>query len=185
MIDDRFCLHEMSKDELVTCESITQINKGKITVMPNHHIDELGTFRGFRYECNPKVMASLIPIPKNMYHGTTMVQCDVSEETILRLMLNHKANRELMKNFLERVEAEQHPADLNCMPLNMLENDTVLSINSSAISTVDSAPWTPEVPDRIGIYHAYVKGQHNIMRSHKLFFVCTGKLVSSSLNLLF
>ena len=177
MIDDRFCLYELSKDEQVTCESITQINKGKITVMPNHHIDEFGTFRGFRYECNPHVLASLIPISKNMYHGTTMVQCDVSEEVILRLMLNHKKNREMMSAFLQRVDGECIPATLNCMPMNMSETDVLLSLNSNVMSTRDSAVWTPEVPDRIGIYHAYVKGQHNIMRTHKLFFVCTGTAV--------
>ena len=174
MIDERFCLFELTKDEIATCESITQINNGKITVMPNHHMDELGTFRGFRYECNPATMASLLPIPKNMYHGTTMVQCDVSEDVILKLMLNHQQNRGIMQSFLQTIEKNCEPANLNCIPQNMNDSDVTLSINSSVISTVDSSHWTPEVPERIGIYHAYVKGQNNIMRSHKLFLVCSG-----------
>ena len=40
--------------------------------------------------------------------------------------------------------------------------------------SVDSKPWTPEVPDRIGLYHAYIRGFNRDVRTHRLFIVCSG-----------
>jgi len=39
---------------------------------------------------------------------------------------------------------------------------------------VDCKPWSPEVPDTIGLYHAYIRGYNRDARSHKLFIVCSG-----------
>ena len=43
-----------------------------------------------------------------------------------------------------------------------------------------SQHWTPEVPERIGIYHAYIRGFNRDVRTHKLFIVCSGGMVRAS-----
>ena len=45
---------------------------------------------------------------------------------------------------------------------------------------MDSRPWTPELPERIGIYHAYIRGYNRDVRAHKLFICCTGGLNRAS-----
>jgi len=45
---------------------------------------------------------------------------------------------------------------------------------------VDSQAWTPEVPNRIGIYHAYVRNYTREVRAHKLFISCSGGLTKAS-----
>lgn len=44
------------------------------------------------------------------------------------------------------------------------------------LRTIDSKNWTPEVPDTIGIYHAYLRGYNRDVRAHKLFLACSGGL---------
>jgi hypothetical protein len=45
---------------------------------------------------------------------------------------------------------------------------------------VDSQHWTPEVPERIGIYHAYIRGFNRDIRTHRLFIVCSGGMARAS-----
>ena len=45
---------------------------------------------------------------------------------------------------------------------------------------MDSGSWTPELPDRIGVYHAYVRGFNRDVRVHKMFFCCSGGLSKAS-----
>ena len=37
-----------------------------------------------------------------------------------------------------------------------------------------SQHWTPELPERIGVYHAYIRGFNRDVRTHRLFIVCSG-----------
>lgn len=46
----------------------------------------------------------------------------------------------------------------------------------------DSSDWEPEMPERVGIYHAYVRGLNRDARSHRLFIVVTGGCTSMSDN---
>jgi hypothetical protein len=44
----------------------------------------------------------------------------------------------------------------------------------------NSQHWTPEVPERIGLYHAYIRGFNRDVRTHRLFIVCSGGMVRAS-----
>ena len=41
---------------------------------------------------------------------------------------------------------------------------------------MDCKVWTPEIPRRIGLYHAYLRGYNRDVRTHRLFLVCSGGL---------
>jgi hypothetical protein len=105
-----------------------------------------------------------------------MVQCDVTEDVILALMSSPEANKQKMLKFLQQVDADAVPALLECIPVNQeaLTNDGV--VQATGLRTVDSKHWSPEVPDRIGIYHAYIRGYNRDVRTHRLFIVCSGGL---------
>ena len=176
MLDDRFVLYPLSQDESATCEVIAAQDACKLTVMPNHHINDLGDFMGFRYECDPYDFASTLPLIRTMFHGTTMIQCDVPEKDILNLMMNSQECGEKMRDFLSKVDSECIPATLDCIPENTSSITEIGMLNATGLKTVDSKHWTPEVPDRIGVYHAYMRGYNRDVRSHKLFLVCSGGL---------
>lgn len=44
------------------------------------------------------------------------------------------------------------------------------------LRTIDSRDWSPEVPESIGLYHAYIRGYNRDVRAHKMFIVCSGGL---------
>ena len=135
---------------------------------------------GFRFDCSPDAPGSCLPITRSMFFGTTLVECQAKEEAILGLMSGQASNRERMKAFLTRVEDGCVPATLECLP----ENASIVTANgkvqAQGLLSVDSRHWTPEVPERIGIYHAYNRGFGRDIRVHRLFIACTGGLDRAS-----
>jgi hypothetical protein len=45
---------------------------------------------------------------------------------------------------------------------------------------ISQQEWKPEMPERVGIYHAYVRGFNKDTRSHKLFIVTSGGCTAMS-----
>lgn len=178
-ISEKFSLFPLTADERTTCQAIVQPQTATLTVMPTHHIDEFGNFMGFRFSCDPYIIGSHLPITRTMFHGTTMVQCDVTEEFILQLMSKPAENQTKMREFLAKVEAECIPATLDCVPENTGSHTKSGVIQASGNRTVDSKPWTPELPSRIGIYHAYIRGYNRDVRTHRLFIICSGGLLKA------
>jgi len=176
MHNTKFSLFPLTQDEKVTCESILSADNAQLLVMPTHHINEFGNFMGFRYVCDPYVNANTLPIVRNMFHGTTMIQCDVTEEQILGLMMASKENKTKMLEFLQGVEDACIPAQLDCIPENTEALTSSGIMQATGLRSVDSKHWTPEVPDRIGIYHAYIKGYNRDVRTHRLFIIVSGGL---------
>jgi hypothetical protein len=48
------------------------------------------------------------------------------------------------------------------------------------LRTVDCKVWSPEVPESIGVYHAYLRGYNRDVRAHKMFIGCSGGLEKAS-----
>lgn len=176
MIDTQFALFPLHADEETTCQSIAQDVNSTITVMPTHHINEVGDFMGFRYQCDQLMAGNTLPVVRTMFHGTTMVQCDVSEKTILELMLKTDDIKAKMHAFLTKIDQDCVPAELSCIPENTGVITSSGTVQGMGLRTVDSKYWTPELPDRIGLYHAYIRGYKRDVRTHRLFIICTGGL---------
>ena len=177
---DEFCMTPLSRDEVSTCSALlSQHESSRLVVMPTHHIHHVtGDLMGFRYDCPPHASGTALPIVRTMFHGHTVVECQASEEFIIRFMSNQEENRRKMREFLAEVEIQCVPATLDCIP----ENANAVDASGSAVMSVqgmrsmDSKHWTPEVPDRIGFYHAYIRGFNRDVRTHKMFICCSGGL---------
>ena len=116
-----------------------------------------------------------------MFHGHTLVECQQADEAlIMRLMSEPAENRARMLEFLRGVEAECVPASLDCVPENASAMTQHGVVQARGLLTVDSQHWTPEVPDRIGVYHAYIRGFNRDVRTHRLFLVCSGGMARAS-----
>lgn len=115
-----------------------------------------------------------------MFHGHSLVECQADEGMIMRLMSEPEDNKRRMREFLARTERECVPASLDCVPENASAVTQHGVVQAQGLLTVDSRHWTPEVPDRIGIYHAYIRGFNRDVRTHRLFIVCSGGMARAS-----
>jgi hypothetical protein len=178
---EEFAMHPMTSDERVTCQSmLVQEPSSKVLVMPTHHINDLGDMMGFRFTCNAFAVGNTLPVVRTMFHGHTLVESQADEALIMRLMSEPEQNRERMLAFLKAVEDEAVPATLDCVPENASTVTSQGKVEAQGLLTVDSQHWTPELPDRIGVYHAYIRGFNRDVRTHRLFIVCSGGLSRAS-----
>jgi hypothetical protein len=178
---EEFAMHPLTSDERVTCESmLVQEPSSKVLVMPTHHINELGDMMGFKFTCNAFAVGNTLPVVRTMFHGHTLVESQADEALIMRLMSEPEQNKERMLAFLKAVEEEAVPATLDCVPENASTVTHHGKVEAQGLLTVDSQHWTPEMPDRIGVYHAYIRGFNRDVRIHRLFIVCSGGLSRAS-----
>jgi hypothetical protein len=170
-------MRELNRDELQTCESLVKnIPSARLTVLPTHHIDEYGSLAGFHWLSDSGVSAAVLPLCRRMFFGHTCVVCNMDEEDIYRLILQQEQNQRKMTDFMAQIQDEEQSALLNCSP----EKNSFMNLfNSKDVLTKDSRPWTPDVPDVIGIYHAMVRGYSREIREHKLYMICSGGLTKA------
>ena len=136
---------------------------------------------GFRFDCDPAAPGNVLPLIRTMFHGHTLVECNENEEVILRLMSDMSANRARMMQFLQNVEEGcTAPAGLECVPENASTVTKEGPVQAQGLLSVDSKAWTPEFPERIGLYHAYIRGFNRDVRTHRLFISCTGGMSRAS-----
>ena len=179
---EQFAMHPLTNDERTTAHSMLFTEpSSRILVMPTHHINEMGDMMGFRFTCNAFALGNCLPVGRSMFHGHTLVECQQADEAlIMRLMSEPRQNQERMRSFLTAIEEACTPASLECVPENTSSLTHHGTLEATGLITVDSHPWTPEVPDRIGIYHAYIRGFNRDVRTHRLFIVCSGGMPRAS-----
>lgn len=88
--------------------------------------------------------------------------------------MNGARNKDKMTEFLAALDGGCVPATLDCMPDNTDAMTGHGLLRGTDLRTVDCKEWTPEVPEQIGIYHAYLRGYNRDVRTHRLFIVCSG-----------
>lgn len=116
-------LHPLQEDELKTCKSIVKACPGSaISPTATHHIDEHGQFRGFSFSCSSKSPISALPLNRNMFHGHTACECDMSSSEIIKLLSNTPKAKETMRQFLLSIRERCKTSDtatFACRPLNV------------------------------------------------------------------
>lgn len=177
---EQFALHPLTQDERTTTQSMLHDPSSRVLIMPTHHINDLGDMMGFKYTCNAYAAGNHLPVVRTMFHGHTLVASTADEGLIMRLMASPEQNRAKMLEFLQETERACVPASLDCVPENASSVTRHGTIEATGLLTVDSQHWTPEVPDRIGIYHAYIRGFNRDVRTHRLFIVCSGGMARAS-----
>jgi hypothetical protein len=152
--------------------------------MPTHHIDEYGRLSGFTFQCDSQCPIAVLPLNRFSFFGHTACECDVDSKQIVALLSDIEGARKKMQAFLKGVRARTHTepvATFDCMPNNaecVREGGYVSSITSKR--AVDSQPWVPDMPNLVGIYHAFVRGHNRDTRAHKLFIIVSGGCAKAS-----
>ena len=170
-----FALHQVTNDEAATLNAMLETDPtGRVLLMPTHHISHQGDVMGFRYDCGSDRIGDILPVSRTMFFGHTASECLDDDTSIMRLMANPEENRRKMAEFLEEVKAAYNPPDLTCIPDNAAVITQAGFMHATDLRSVDCRQWTPELPDTIGLYHAYIRGFNRDVRVHKLFIVCSG-----------
>ena len=167
-----FALHPITQDEATTCSAMLA-EAGRLTVLPHHNISNQGEMMGYRYEVDANHRAHVLPITRTTFFGHTATECGNSE-AIMRLLSDPEANRARMREFIEEIRDDYQPAELACIPDNATAVTSTGIMQATDLRSVDCRAWRPELPEIIGLYHAYIRGYNRDARTHKLFIVCSG-----------
>lgn len=195
----QFALGSVTRDEMQTYTSLLRgDDTGEFLIMPNHHTDDVGNIHGFRYSTNSLADISVLPTTQHMFHGTTLAECHDTARCMhpqaIRLLADVEQSKSTMKLFMSWVREQQSQTDtatFGCIPINadavyqahVQSNDgkktepgkTTPSYSQEHSSQGrDCKQWAYDVPDFIGIYHAYVRARDSDIREHKLFLICAG-----------
>jgi hypothetical protein len=178
-----FCHYPLSADEEETIDAVLGTDANcDVVVTPNHHVDADGVLHGFRVAYPPHTAEVVLPVSREMFFGHTIVEAGTSSAAlhadVMRLAGDPARSVALMRELLAEIDAaaKGHEAGLQCMPRNVQAFDAArpsAALNAEGRAT-DSAPWQPELPVRLGVYHAFVRGFSKDVREHKLFIGVTG-----------
>lgn len=179
-VDTRFAMHPLSGDEQQTFSSIMHLMRpdsdNRVFPTCTHGIDPAdGHLRGFVYACSDAHLdVSQLPLSRETFHGHTAVECTCGSQSDIVRLLQQDAQElcRQMKAFVDMVcqRAKVGPvATLTCKP----DSEDAIRTRNHEVS-MDSRPWVPEMPQTIGLYHAFVRGHNHDTRVHKLFIVVSG-----------
>jgi hypothetical protein len=176
-----FALHQVTSDEAATLQALLETEPtSRVLLMPTHHISQHGDMMGFRYDCGADRTGGVLPICRTMFTGHTASECLDDDAAIMRLICDPEGNKRKMAEFIQEVKAAYNPPDLTCIPDNAtvvnqrIQSQQTSFMHATKLQLVDCRPWTPELPDTIGLYHAYIRGFNRDVRVHRLFIICSG-----------
>jgi hypothetical protein len=123
--------------------------------------------------------AAILPISKKSFAQTTIYECFADNEysqsmshsePYLKLVVDFKSTCAKLKEFVEEIEAcnEKH-LTLDAMP--DYEDATV----ASAQNWQDNKAWNENIPNKIGLYHSFMRTNTQSAREHKVFLIITGE----------
>lgn len=145
-------------------------------------------FRHSMVECYPTCVGT----PSVSPHGFNAATTTCEDHTILNLLLRQREVRAKLVAFMKELHdnsANGKDADFDCMPMNMDVMDPAIAASelqggsgsmSAYVSsfhsrrTADCKHWEPDMPELVGLYHAYVRGFNKDTMMHKLFIVVSG-----------
>lgn len=146
-----------------------------------------GRVKGFTYSTSDvRGDVAQLPICREMFHGHTLVECVcTSPEDIIRLLKDPDSMKRQMQGFVRSIcaRARENPVcTLQCIPEEAESGGMRrrLECGTSREDGADSRAWVPEMPQCIGLYHAFVRGYNRDTRVHKLFIVVTGGCIKAS-----
>tara|TARA_Y100000389_G_scaffold192889_1_gene220941 strand:+ start:26605 stop:28050 length:1446 start_codon:yes stop_codon:yes gene_type:complete len=187
----KYACNPTSPEELNACENVlSKSMHSVIQLLPNHHIDSNGFLRGFKFECHAEEKATVLPIGKDMFDLISMYECkqptfdnkmasDVIHPDAMRIFNNLVELKEKLKEFMtdfdvndvrvgqEDGHSKAKPASFDCI------RDEISSTKYTQ-QVPDKRTWRESKPNRIGLYHAYVRSHKKDAIEHKMFIVVSG-----------
>lgn len=186
-------MHPLNSEECdVYTSLVNNCKSAQMTPCITHCINSDGDVQGFRFACKSDELASCLPVNREFFFNTMMVECGTEDgdDIALKLQMNPDLCYETMVSLASKICKASTPknnASFRCMPDNT-ENVVPVSGLANASTepllgsfmcrkVADCMPWVPEPPRVMGLYHAYTRNFQEDFRRHKLFIVVHGGCV--------
>lgn len=177
-IDTSVAVRAVNEQELESARNtVSQSPMSRVAFLPNHNVGRDGQLQGFFFGCHADDSAAVLPMHNRMFE-TTAVYCVSTpgrgsktsgfDATALKIAQNTAWADDALKRVAAYLQQKQS-ADFSCMPSTNLADQ----VNGR---WCDSRAWAPDVPIRMGVYHAFSRSHLVDEREHKLFIVVTGSL---------
>lgn len=190
-ISTRYCTRELSQRENeAAVNAVSNSVHTRINMLPNHHMNSDGELCGFSFTCNRNDMASVLPLSKKTCAMTSVYEC-ISDQVqdsplndhAIRIVKCVEAYRTGMKEYVRALKYSEIPfASFSCIPDKMSNQARTDSgvVNFVSNDTADQTMWSPDVPQKFGVYHAFTRNNSRDTREHKIFIVVSGCLTHAA-----
>lgn len=189
-------LHPINPEECDVYTSLLDVcASGVVTPCVNHTLADDGDIEGFRFTCDANERANCLPVNRKMFFRTSMVECNTSDprvkcgynNTALEMLLKHEQVQSKLLGVVQALHRKSigSEASFECMPDNLDQIHTSSEVVNRGGSepllgsfmcrrAADCKDWSPEMPEYVGIFHAYTRGFNQDHREHKLFIITSG-----------
>jgi len=183
-VDVSTATYRLSALEREAAEAVVEASQQThVKMLPNHHMNEELELAGFHFSCNGADLAQVMPVPKTLFACTAMYEVrsadDASFNTlVLRLLCEPEVGRAALKDVVARLRATKCGAApaFDCIPDDD-EVDAVEGVMSFLThDRSDRRVWAEQLPEKVGLYHAFVRKSTKDRMEHKLFIVVSGSL---------
>ncbi len=181
-LDMQFAGRALTEQELeACCNCLRHSQHTRMSVLPNHHIDELGNMHGFLFTCSPEDTANVLPMTPHMFSTTAVYEVKGRHganfnRDAMRVIGDMASGRQALRDVLAEIRSDEcAEAQFDCIgePVEVTEGYAPANIE-------DQRGWAESVPAKMGLYHAFSRSYANDQREHRLFIVVTGCLVQAA-----
>jgi len=186
-MDSRCCVEHsifpLTDQERGACDAALQLSQHtKIELLPNVHINERMELSGFHFEAAGCDMANVLPIPTNLFD--CIVAYEVLNETNMNFnntVLHILQNIDEYKTKLDTLMKELMANTTNIPAFHSMPDDNEdEALNDDELvfckHVCDRQVWDDQTPNKVGLYHAFVRPHTKDSIDHKLFIIVSGSL---------
>jgi hypothetical protein len=170
--------------------AVSQSPHTKIALMPNHSLNMDGELGGFMFSAHPQDSAAVLPVGRGMCRRMSMYECASGDgqqpfnEQVLHVVNNLPRYRTALRDYVEALRASDvPPANFDCIPArdsSTVEVETEFELDMNVLQPREQHVWRSEVPDKVGLYHAYSACGGAPVREHKLYIMVSGCLTHAA-----
>ena len=177
----RHAIFPLTDQERSCCDAALHLSQHtKIELLPNVHINEKSELAGFHFEAAGCDMASVLPIPTNLFDCIVayeiLVESSSFNERVLHILLNLDEYKTKLATLMTELQANTtNIPSFSCM----VEEDDEALIGDQLIfakHNCDRQVWDDQPPTNVGLFHAFIRPNTKDSIDHKLFLVCQGSL---------
>jgi len=182
--DMRNAICKLTELEKQACDSVMRASQHTyLHLLPNHHMNEHLELAGFHFSCSAADSAAILPIPNKLFACSCMYEVQTENTSpfnahVLRLLCDlprHNAALRAIATELRGMDSQSAPG-FDCIPEQDESGPTEGVLSFHLHDRCDERAWNDQLPDKVGIYHAFVRPHTKDSIEHKLFIVVSGSL---------
>ena len=180
--DAQYAIFNLTDNERGACDAALHLSQHTtIELLPNVHINEKMELSGFHFEADGCDLASVLPIPTNLFDCIVAYEILSENSSFNSNVLHILQNMQEYKDKLAALVTELQTNITNvpsfaCMPDD--HEDEALNDDELVFCrhVCDRQVWDDQMPRKIGLYHAFIRPHTKDSIEHRLFLVLSGSL---------